>query len=325
MKRVFSGIQPTGNLHLGNYLGSAHNWLNLQNNHECIFGIMDLHSITIKQDPKLLKENILNLAINYLAFGIDPKKAIIFTQSHVSAHAELAWLLGTIAPIGWLSRMTQYKDKAGDKNNNLGLFSYPILMAADILLYQTDLVPTGKDQKQHLELTRDLATSFNENFKTDLLTIPEPLINGNYSKIMSLQDGNSKMSKSDISDLTRININDDPKLIEKKIKKAKTDTILGISYDKNRPEIYNLLNIFSYSEDKSPEEIVNKYQNSGFGDFKKDLAESLVTKLNPIQEKISNLKNNLDYVENILKDGRGRAEKIAEKNLEKIKKTIGLT
>ena len=324
MKRVFSGIQPTGNLHLGNYLGSAHNWLDLQNNHQCLFGIMDLHSITIKQDPKLLKENILNLAISYLAFGIDPKKSIIFIQNQVSAHSELAWLLGTITPMGWLSRMTQYKDKAGDKNNNLGLFSYPVLMAADILLYQTDLVPTGKDQKQHLELTRDLAMAFNENFKEDFFTIPEPLITGNYSKIMSLQDGTSKMSKSDISDLTRINISDDAKLIEKKIKKAKTDSITGISYDKNRPEIYNLLNIFSYSEDKKPEEVAKKYHNSGFGDFKKDLATSLIAKLEPIQNKILDLKNNLDYVDDILADGQKKADNIAKENLDKIKIIIGL-
>jgi tryptophanyl-tRNA synthetase len=324
MKRVFSGIQPTGNLHLGNYLGSAHNWLKLQNEHECIFGIMDLHSITIKQDPKLLQENIQNLAISYLAFGIDPKKAIIFIQSQISAHAELAWILGTMAPMGWLSRMTQYKDKVGDKNNNLGLFSYPILMAADILLYKSDLVPTGKDQKQHLELTRDLAISFNENYKTDFLTIPEPLITGNFTKIMSLQDGTKKMSKSDPSDLTRININDDPKLIEKKIKKAKTDAIMGVSYDENRPEIYNLLNIFSFASGQKPEEIAQKYENCGFGDFKKDLAENLITKLQIIQNNIANLENNLDYIDNILIDGKNRAEKIAENNLSKIKGLIGL-
>tara|TARA_B110000259_G_C14018667_1_gene402282 strand:- start:1451 stop:2425 length:975 start_codon:yes stop_codon:yes gene_type:complete len=324
MKRVFSGIQPTGNLHLGNYLGSAHNWLELQNQHDCIFGIMDLHSITIKQDPKLLKKNIQNLAISYLAFGIDPKKAIIFIQSQVSAHAQLAWLLGTMAPMGWLSRMTQYKDKAGDKNNNLGLFSYPILMAADILLYKTDLVPTGKDQKQHLELTRDLAISFNENYKTDFLTIPKPLITGNFTKIMSLQDGTKKMSKSDPSDLTRININDDPKLIEKKIKKAKTDAIMGVSYDKNRPEIYNLLNIFSFASGQKPEEIAKKYENCGFGDFKKDLAENLIAKLQIIQNNIANLENNLDYINDILIDGKNRAEKIAENNLSKIKGLIGL-
>lgn len=324
MTKVFSGIQPTGNLHLGNYLGSAHNWLELQNQHDCIFGIMDLHSITIKQDPKLLKKNIQNLAISYLAFGIDPKKAIIFIQSQISAHAELAWILGTMAPMGWLSRMTQYKDKAGDKNNNLGLFSYPILMAADILLYKTDLVPTGKDQKQHLELTRDLAISFNENYKTDFLTIPKPLITGNFTKIMSLQDGTKKMSKSDPSDLTRININDDPKLIEKKIKKAKTDAIMGVSYDKNRPEIYNLLNIFSFASGQKPEEIAKKYENCGFGDFKKDLAENLIAKLQIIQKNIANLENNLDYINDILIDGENRAEKIAENNLSKIKGLMGL-
>jgi tryptophanyl-tRNA synthetase len=285
---------------------------------------MDLHSITIKQDPKLLKKNIQNLAISYLAFGIDPKKVIIFIQSQISAHAELAWILGTMAPMGWLSRMTQYKDKAGDKNNNLGLFSYPILMAADILLYKTDLVPTGKDQKQHLELTRDLAISFNENYKTDFLTIPKPLITGNFTKIMSLQDGTKKMSKSDPSDLTRININDDPKLIEKKIKKAKTDAIMGVSYDKNRPEIYNLLNIFSFASGQKPEEIAKKYENCGFGDFKKDLAENLIAKLQIIQNNIANLENNLDYINDILIDGKNRAEKIAENNLSKIKESIGL-
>lgn len=324
MTRVFSGIQPTGNLHLGNYLGSSYNWLKLQNEHECFFAIMDLHSITIKQDPKLLKENILNLAISYLAFDIDPKKSTIFVQSQVSAHAELAWILGTITPMGWLSRMTQYKDKASDKNNNLGLFSYPVLMAADILLYQTDLVPTGKDQKQHLELTRNLAIAFNEHFKTDFFTIPKPLITGNYTKIMSLQDGSKKMSKSDISDLTRININDEPQLIEKKIKKAQTDSITGISYDKNRPEIYNLLNIFSFAIDQTPEEIAQKYQNSGFGEFKKDLAENLINKLQPIQNKILDLQNNLDYVGKIIDEGKEKSEKIAIDNLKKLKEIIGL-
>jgi len=197
-------------------------------------------------------------------------------------------------------------------------------MAADILLYQTDLVPTGKDQKQHLELTRDLAISFNENYKTDFLTIPKPLITGNFTKIMSLQDGTKKMSKSDISDLTRININDDPKLIEKKIKKAKTDAVLGISYDKNRPEIYNFLNIFSFASGQKPEEIAQKYENCGFGDFKKDLAENLISKLQIIQKNIANLEDNIDYINDILIDGKNRAEKIAENNLSKIKGLMGL-
>lgn len=325
MKTVFSGIQPSGNLHIGNYFGSIANWINLQDQHNCIFGIMDLHAITVKQDPNQLRKNIIDCAITYLACGIDPKKSTIFVQSQVKEHAELAWILSCFTPMGWLNRMTQFKDKSSkSENQNLGLYAYPTLMAADILAYNANLVPVGEDQKQHLELTRDIAESLNNHFNEDFLTIPEPLIIGNNKRVMSLTDGISKMSKSNESDYSRINLDDAPELIIKKCKKAKTDSLMGISYDKERVELFNLINIFSACVNETPQNIAKKYQNSGFGDFKKDFSLAVVNKIEPIQKNIKELSNNLDYIEQILKEDQEKAQNIAFENLIKIKKIIGL-
>ncbi|MFT5703042.1 MAG: tryptophanyl-tRNA synthetase [Rickettsiales bacterium] len=320
---IFSGIQPTGNLHLGNYLGSIANWKPLQETHNCLFGIMDLHSITLPQNPATLRNNILETAIVYLASGINPTKSAIFAQSRIKEHAELAWILSTLTPLGWLNRMTQFKEKSAN-NENLGLFAYPVLMAADILLYKSDVVPVGEDQKQHLELARDIAGAFNRQFKNEFFKLPEPFILGNCTRVMSLQDGTKKMSKSDESILSRINLADEKDFIIKKIKKAKTDSTLGISYDKNRPEIFNLLNIFSAMSEQKPEELATKYQDSGNGKFKEDLAEALIVKLDPIQSEIKRLKNDLSFVKQILQDGEEKARTIAELNIKKIKEIVGL-
>jgi tryptophanyl-tRNA synthetase len=320
---IFSGIQPTGHLHLGNYLGSIANWTNLQDDHNCFFGIMDLHAITLPQNPADLKQNILQTAISYLASGISPEKCAIFAQSTVKEHAELSWILSCITPLGWLNRMTQFKEKSAD-NEKLGLFAYPVLMAADILLYGANVVPVGDDQKQHLELARDIAGAFNRQFKTEYFAIPEPMILGSCTRVMSLQDGTSKMSKSDESDLSRINLLDDASLILKKIKKAKTDSVVEITYDKNRPEIYNLLNIFAAVTGKKPENLATEYQNSGFGKFKTDLAYALIDRLEPIQKNIKNLQNNLDFVQKTLQNGQEQAQKVAAANITQIKQIIGL-
>lgn len=374
MKTVFSGIQPTGNLHLGNYLGSIRNWINLQDTHRCIFGVMNLHAITLPQDPKELRQNIIDAAAVYLACGLDPKKSTIFVQSEVPQHAELAWVLGTMTPLGWLNRMTQFKDKATKSANyvqtyseienkielwrkersgkiikkddnqeltdmisqlasvreaiessaNLGLYSYPVLMASDILLYKADCVPVGEDQKQHLELTRDIAGSFNHRYKTEYFKLPEPMILKAVKRIMSLQDGTSKMSKSDESDLSRINLEDSPELIVKKIKKAKTDSQAIISFDESRPEIFNLLNIFSAVTGKEPQELVKEYENSGFGKFKGDLAENLVEKLKPIQENLVRFKQDKGYIEKVLADGQKQASEIAIKTRDEVFSLVGL-
>ena len=320
---IFSGIQPTGNLHIGNYLGSIANWIDLQNENKCLFGIMDLHSITVPQNPTELKNNILETAIVYLASGIDPKKSIIFAQSAVKEHSELAWILGCLTPLGWLNRMTQFKEKSIE-NENLGLYSYPVLMAADILLYKSNIIPVGEDQKQHLELARDISGAFNRQFKTEFFKLPEPLILGNCTRVMSLQDGTKKMSKSDESDLSRINLSDSKDEIIKKTKKAKTDSTIGIAYDKTRPEIYNLLNIFSAAVNKKPEELALEYQNSGNGKFKEDLANALVAMLEPIQKNITSLKNDLTFVKQVLNEGKEKARAIASNNIKEIKQIVGL-
>ena len=346
MKTVLSGIQPTGNLHLGNYLGAVLNWIDLQNTHRCLFGVMNLHAITLPQDPKELQKNVLDAAAVYLACGLDPKKSTIFVQSEVAAHAELAWVLGTLTPMGWLNRMTQFKEKkeknkiihtgriVGTNNvisapddyepTNLGLYSYPVLMASDILLYRADLVPVGEDQKQHLELTRDIAGAFNRRFGVEYFKLPEPMILKAVKRIMSLQDGTKKMSKSDESDLSRINLEDAPEEIVKKIKKAKTDSQSEITFDEARPEIYNLLNIFSASSNKAPEDLAKEYQTSGFGKFKTDLAESLVAKLRPIQENLLRLKQDQSYIKQVLADGKNQAQEIANKTKKEVFEIVGL-
>ncbi|MCE2687551.1 MAG: tryptophan--tRNA ligase [Rickettsiales bacterium] len=321
-KTILSGVQPTGNLHLGNYLGSIRNWLNLQNEYDCLFGIMNLHAITIYQEPKILKESIINTIATYLACGLDPEKNIIFLQSEISEHVELAWVLACNTSLGWLNRMTQFKEKSAN-NENLGLYSYPVLMASDILLYNADLVPVGEDQKQHLELARDLAGSFNRQYQENFFKLPEPLIVKQVKRIMSLQDGTKKMSKSDISDLSRINLTDESDIIIKKIKKAKTDSINSIEYQEQRPEIYNLLNIFASFTNQEPVVIANQYQNLGYGRFKNDLAEILVEKIKPIQQNIAKLKNEQHYLLKILNDGSAKAKEIAYQNRNKIFSIIG--
>lgn len=323
MKTVLSGIQPTGNLHLGNYLGAIRNWIDLQDSHRCIFGVMNLHAITLPQDPKELERNVLEAAATYIACGLDPKKSTIFVQSEVPEHAELAWVLGTLTPLGWLDRMTQFKDKK-NSNENLGLYAYPTLMAADILLYKADLVPVGEDQKQHLELTRDIAGAFNRRFGVEYFKLPEPMILKEVKRIMSLQDGTKKMSKSDESEISRINLIDSPEQIVKKVKKAKTDSLATIAYDEARLEIYNLLNIFSAACGKTPQEIAKEYENSGYGKFKGDLADALVAKLEPIQTELTRLKEDQFYLKRILSEGREAASEIAKQTKKEIFEIVGL-
>jgi tryptophanyl-tRNA synthetase len=336
MKTVFSGIQPTGNLHLGNYLGAIRNWIDLQETHHCIFGIMNLHAITLPQDPKVLRQNILDAAAVYLACGLDPAKTTLFVQGEVAEHAELAWVLGTLTPMGWLNRMTQFKDKTAkkgasevsqvisDENANLGLYSYPVLMASDILLYKADLVPVGEDQKQHLELTRDIAGAFNRRFGQEYFKLPDPMIVSGVKRIMSLQDGTKKMSKSDESDLSRINLTDSAEEIVKKVKKAKTDSLPIITFDEARPEIFNLLNIFSAFTGKTPESLAKEYETSGNGKFKTDLAEVLVEKLKPIQENLTRFKQDPAYVRWVLDEGKNQAHKIAQKTKKEVFEIVGL-
>ena len=293
-KKIFSGVQPTGNLHLGNYLGAIKNFVNLNNEDEndCIFCVVDLHAITVNQDPEELSNNIRGTVATFLASGIDPKKSIIFNQSKVSAHSEAAWILSCVARMGWLNRMTQFKEKAGkDKEKaSIGLYSYPVLMAADILLYDATHVPVGEDQKQHLELCRDIAQKFNNDFKIDdFFKIPEPLIQKEFSRIMSLKDGLKKMSKSEISDLSRINLTDSKDQIINKIKKAKTDPLpmpSTIDDINKRPEAKNLIGIYSSLADLKLEETINKFSGKNFSEFKENLIEVLIDKIIPISVEI---------------------------------------
>ena len=330
-KKIFSGVQPTGNLHLGNYIGAIKNFVDLQNEegNECVYCVVDLHAITTKQDPKILKSNIRETTATFLASGIDPKKSIIFNQSLVSAHSEVSWILGCVARMGWLNRMTQFKEKAGkDKEKaSVGLYIYPVLMAADILLYDATHVPVGEDQKQHLELSRDIAQKFNLDFNVpDFLRVPEPLIQKNFSRIMSLKDGKNKMSKSDPSDLSRINLTDDKDQIVNKIKKAKTDNDPLPSDDKNlsnRPEVENLLGIYSSLTGQSLKNSINEFSGKNFSEFKKKLAEIVVEKISPISIEINKLQKDINYIDKILKEGGKRADVIASKKVGEMKKIIG--
>jgi tryptophanyl-tRNA synthetase len=325
-KKIVSGIQASGFLHIGNYLGAIVNWLKLKETEECIFFIADLHAITVEKSPEELNNSIYRTLATYLACGIDPKKSTIFAQSHVSAHLELAWLLGSLTPMGWLKRMTQFKTKSGKDKEiaGSGLFTYPILMAADILLYDADEVPVGSDQKQHLELTRDLAELVNKKFNYNLFKIPEPLILGKSTRIMSLKDGKIKMSKSDSSDQSRINLTDTESDIFMKIKKAKTDSFTEISYDINiRPEITNLINIYSDISGKSIEDIIKNYHNKGVSQFKNDLSEIITNLVLPISAKISDYLNNKDYLTQILQEGASQASHEAQKKLSLLKKHFG--
>ena len=331
LKKIFSGVQPTGNLHLGNYLGAIKNFVNLQKEKEnvCIYCVVDLHAITIKQDPEILKKNIRETTAAFLASGLDPKKSIIFNQSMVSSHSEGAWILGCVARMGWLNRMTQFKEKAGkDKEKaSVGLYIYPILMASDILLYDTTHVPVGEDQKQHLELTRDIAQKFNSDFNApNFLIEPEPLIQQNFSRIMSLKDGKKKMSKSDPSDQSRINLTDNKDQIVNKIKKAKTDS--GILPDNDsdlqkRPELNNLYGIFSSIQDQNLDLTIDEFKGKNFSDFKNSLSDTLVEKIYPISLEINKILKDERYIDEILLSGASKAEKIASKKVNEIKKKIG--
>ena len=332
IKKIFSGVQPSGNLHLGNYLGAIKNFVNLQNQKEteCVYCIVDLHAITVKQEPKELKKNIRETLATFIASGIDYKKSIIFNQSSVSAHSEGAWMLSCVARMGWLNRMTQFKEKAGkDKEKaSVGLYAYPVLMAADILLYDATHVPVGHDQKQHLELCRDIAQRFNSDFNVpDFLKTPEPLIQKNFSRIMSLKDGTKKMSKSDPSDLSRINLTDDKDLIVNKIKKAKTDSMPmpSIKEDLNkRPEADNLLGIYSSLSNQDLEQSKNEFNGKNFSEFKEKLSDLLVEKISPISKEIKRLLNDAKYLDNILLEGSQKADRMASIKIKEIKKIIGI-
>ena len=330
-KKIFSGVQPTGNLHLGNYLGAIKNFVSLNNNdeNECIFCVVDLHAITVSQDPAILRENIRETVATFIASGIDPKKSIIFNQSRVSAHSEAAWILSCIARMGWLNRMTQFKEKAGkDKEKaSVGLYSYPILMAADILLYDSTHVPVGNDQKQHLELCRDIAQKFNNDYKAkDFFKVPEPLIQKEFSRIMSLKDGSKKMSKSELSDLSRINLTDEKDQMVNKIKKAKTDSLPIPSTVKelnNRPEAKNLIGIYSSLANSTLENSIQDFTGKNFSEFKDKLSQILIDKIGPISNEIKRLLKDKSYLDKILDDGCKKADSIASIKIKKIRDIVG--
>ena len=330
-KKIFSGVQPTGNLHLGNYLGAIKNFVELQNEkeNECIFCVVDLHAITVKQDPKELKKNIRETVAIFIACGIDPAQSIIFNQSMVSAHSEAAWILSCVSRMGWLNRMTQFKEKAGkDKEKaSIGLYSYPVLMAADILLYDATHVPVGNDQKQHLELCRDIAQKFNNDFDaTDFLKVPEPLIQKQFSRIMSLKDGIKKMSKSDPSDLSRINLTDDKDQIINKIKKAKTDPLPlpgAINNLAERPEAENLLGIYSSLKNQNLEKSITEFNGKNFSEFKEKLSEVLIERIEPISKEIKKLLEDQKFLDSVLLEGCDKADKIASKKMKEMKELVG--
>lgn len=323
-KIVFSGVQPSGALTLGNYIGALRNFVELQDEYDCNYCIVDLHAITVPQVPKDLRNHTLDVLAMYLACGIDPEKSTIFIQSHVPAHTELTWVLNTITYMGQLNRMTQYKEKSkkSEENLNAGLFSYPVLMAADILLYQADFVPVGDDQKQHLELARDLAVRFNNKY-SDTFVVPEPLIKEFGARIMSLQDPTAKMSKSDQDKNAFILLMDDEDTIRRKVKRAVTDSIGKISYTDNQPGLKNLINIYSVLSAKGTEEIVEMYEELGYGEFKADLAEVIIQALKPIQDKYKSIRNNKEYLESVYREGALRAENKAKKTLRKVYKKVG--
>lgn len=325
MQRVFSGIQPTGSLHLGNYLGAIRNWVRMQDETPCIFGIMDLHAITVPQDPAALRQSTRETAAALLACGIDPEKSLLIVQSAIPAHAELAWILGCHTPLGWLNRMTQFKEKAGkDKEkSSLGLFGYPVLQAADILVYKATHVPVGEDQKQHLELSRDIAGAFNRAYG-EFFPLPEPYIMPDGSRIMSLRDGTKKMSKSDPSDFSRINLTDTPDDIANKFKKAKSDMEPGITYDvEKRPEASNLLQIYAVLSGQSLKETQAQFESSNFSSFKSELADLAVAKLSPITERMRDYMANPDKIDEILQRGTERAIAMTITTINEVKERVG--
>ncbi len=323
---LFSGVQPTNNVHLGNYIGALKQWVELQHRYRCLFCIVDLHALTVPQDPKALRANILDVAATYLAVGIDPARCTLFVQSEVPAHAELAWLLSTITKISELERMTQFKDKAKKRGENVGvgLFTYPALMAADILLYDTTVVPVGEDQVQHLELTRTLARRFNEQFG-ETFVVPQTLVQKTGARIMGLDDPTGKMSKSASSAYNYIALADEPDVIRKKLLKAVTDTEGGVVYDpSNKPAVANLLTIYHHATGKSMKEIEAEYAGKGYGDFKKGLAEAVIAMLAPIQAKLKEYRDDPGELARILDRGRATADALAEKKLKEAKDRMGL-
>ncbi|WP_413204598.1 tryptophan--tRNA ligase [Rhodospirillum sp. A1_3_36] len=328
MNRIFSGIQPTGNLHLGNYLGAIRNWVSLQGDYECIFCMVDLHAITVWQDPAELRRCTREVTAGLLAAGIDPKKNVVFNQSTVPAHAQLAWVFNCVARMGWLNRMTQFKEKAGKNKENasVGLFAYPDLMAADILAYKATHVPVGEDQKQHLELTRDIAQKFNNDYGVEFFPITEPLILGEATRVMSLRDGAKKMSKSDASDYARINMTDDADAIAQKLRKAKTDpeplpeTVDGLE---GRPEAANLIGIYAALSDKTKAQVLAEVGGKPFSDFKKDLTELAVSVLTPINGEMARLMADPGSVDAVLREGAERAAAIAEPILKDVYEIVG--
>ncbi|HLW27717.1 MAG TPA: tryptophan--tRNA ligase [Kiloniellales bacterium] len=338
MKRIFSGVQPTGNLHLGNYLGAIRNFVGLQDDYECIYCVVDLHAITVWQDPEALRAQTREVTAAYLAAGIDPKRSIIFNQSQVSAHAELAWIFNCVIRMGWLNRMTQFKEKAGKhrENASAGLFVYPSLMAADILAYKATHVPVGDDQKQHLELTRDTAQKFNNDYGVEFFPITEPLILGAATRVMSLRDGSKKMSKSDPSDMSRINMTDDSDAIAQKIRRATTDPELLPGPEaldaegqvpeerrKERPEAWNLLGIYAALSDQNWAQVLAEFEGSQFSSFKKALTEVAVEKLGPIGAEMKRLQQDAAYVDGILKEGAERANAVALPILREVQEIVG--
>ena len=329
--RILSGVQPTGNLHLGNYLGAIKNFVKLQKDYECYFMLADLHSITIFQDPKQLRENIIETAAVFLACGLDPKKNVIFCQSSVAGHSELAWIFNCVARIGWLNRMTQFKEKAGSNKEkaSVGLYSYPTLMAADILLYRATHVPVGEDQKQHLELCRDIALKFNNDFNCkDFFTLPEPIITKEVARIMSLKDGTKKMSKSDESEASRINLTDSEEDIIQKIKKAKTDNDLIPDEESklvDRPEARNLVNIFSILNGSTIEKTLKQLSGKNFSELKNKLSDILIKEILPIGKKIKEFKKDTETIKKILKSGSEKANIESQKTIKEVHKILGLS
>ena len=328
MNRIFSGVQPTGNLHLGNYLGAIRNWVRLQNDYQCLYCVVDMHAITVWQNPAELRANTREVAAGLIAAGIDPMKNILFNQSQVPGHAELAWIFNCVARLGWLNRMTQFKEKAGKhrENASVGLYAYPNLMAADILLYKATHVPVGEDQKQHLELARDIAQKFNNDFGVEYFPTVEPLILGGATRVMSLRDGTRKMSKSEPSDYSRINMTDSPDDIAQKIRKAKTDPEpLPASPDglKDRPEAANLVGIFAALDDQTAEAVCTRYTGATFSTFKSDLADLAIARLSPIQDEMRRLMADPAQVDAVLADGVRRARELSAPILAEIQDIVG--
>jgi tryptophanyl-tRNA synthetase len=327
MKRVFSGVQPTGNLHLGNYLGAIRRFVELQNDFDCIYCIVDLHAITVPQDPAELAASTREVTAGFLAAGLDPKRCIIFNQSRVREHAYLAWILNCYTPLGWLNRMTQFKEKAGRSREEamLGLYAYPVLMAADVLLYKTTHVPVGEDQKQHLELARDIAGAFNRRHGKAVFPLPEPMITGAATRVMSLRDGTAKMSKSDSSDYSRINLTDGPDVIAKKFQKARTDSQPGVGYDpEGRPEAANLINIYAALAGITRDEVCARYAAAQFSAFKRELTDLAVATLGPLGQEMKRLVADPGHVDAVLREGAERAMALARPVLGEVEAAVGL-